>query len=93
MKSRIHLYVSPKNGLTWLMALCMVASAVARVMFAGLKGSGEPSQMWSQIILPIAAAALYALIALLDGEERLYKTAIPIWLMALYGGLWIGTVA
>ena len=93
MKSRIHLYVSPKNGLTWLMALCMVASAVARVMFAGLKGPGEPSQMWSQIILPIAAAALYALIALLDGEERLYKTAIPIWLMALYGGLRIGTVA
>ena len=91
MKNRIHLYVSPKNGLTWLMALCMAASAVARIAFSGLKGSGEPLQVWSQIILPIAAAALYALIALLNGEERFYKTAIPVWLMALYGGLWIGT--
>ena len=91
MKNRIHLYVSPKNGLTWLMALCMAASAVARIVFSGLKGSGEPLQVWSQIILPIAAAALYALIALLNGKEQFYKTAIPVWLMALYGGLWIGT--
>lgn len=87
MKNRIHLYVSRKNALTWLMALCMVCSAVARIALSGLKGSGDAHFVWSQIVLPIAAAVLYALIALLSGEERFYKTAIPVWLMAWYAGL------
>lgn len=91
MKNRIHLYVSRKNALTWLMALCMVVSAVARIAFSGLKGSGDSLYVWSQIVLPIAATALYALIALLCGEEQFYKTAIPVWMMALYAGLRIST--
>ena len=89
MKTRTHLYVSRKNVLTWLMALCMVASAVARIAFPGVKGSGETLNMWSQIILPITATTLYALIALLSGEEFFYKTAIPVWMMVIYSGLWI----
>ena len=89
MKNRIHLYVSHKNVLTWLMALCMAASAVARIVFSGVKGSGESLQVWSQIVLPIAATTLYALIALLDGKENFYKTAIPVWMMVIYSGLWI----
>ena len=89
MKNTTHLYVSRKNLLTWLMALCMVASAVARIAFPGLKGSGNSLNMWSQIILPIAATTLYALITLLHGEEFFYKTAIPVWMMVLYSGIWI----
>jgi len=89
MKTSTHLYVSPKNVLTWLMALCMVASAVARIVFPGLKGSGETLSVWSQILLPIAATTLYALIALFSGNEFLYKTAIPVWIIAIYSGLWI----
>lgn len=89
MKTRTHLYVSRKNALTWLMALCMAASAVARIAFSGVKGSGDTSYLWSQILLPIAATSLYALIALLDGEKLFYKTAIPVWMMAVYAGLWI----
>ena len=89
MKTRKHLYVSRKNVLTWLMALCMAASAVARIAFSGLKGSGDASFMWSQIILPIAATTLYALIALLNGDKLFYKTAVPVWMMAIYSGLWI----
>ena len=89
MKNRTHLYVSRKNVLTWLMALCMVASAVARIAFSGGKGTGETQQVWSQILLPIAATALYALIALVNGDELFYKTAIPVWMMAIYSGLWI----
>ena len=89
MKNRIHLYVSRKNVLTWVMALCMVASAVTRIAFSGLKGSGDSLQVWSQIVLPIAATALYALIALVSGEELFYKTAIPVWMMVIYSGLWI----
>ena len=89
MNTRTHLYVSRKNVLPWLMALCMVASAVARIALPGLKGSGDTLHVWSQILLPIAATTLYALIALLSGDEFFYRTAIPVWIMALYSGLWI----
>lgn len=90
MKNRISLYVSRKNVLTWLMALCMVASAVARIVIPGMKGADGSSNVWSQILLPIAAALLFALIALLSGQEHFYKTAIPVWMMALYACIWIG---
>ena len=45
--------------------------------------------MWSQIVLPIAAVLLYVLIVLLRGDEMFYKTAIPVWMAALYSGIWI----
>ena len=89
MKNRAHYYVSRKSVLTWLMALCMVASAVARIAVSGLKGSGDTLYVWSQIVLPIAATLLYAAIALFNGKELFYKTAIPVWMMAIYSGLWI----
>ena len=91
MEKRIHLFVSRKNLLTWLMAVCMASSAVARMVIFGLKGSEDPLYVWSQIVLPIAASLLYALIALVDGDELFYKTAIPVWMMAGYAGLWISS--
>ena len=87
MKNRTHLFVSRKNALTWLMALCLVGSAVTRIAFAGLKGSGDPLSVWSQIVLPVAATLLYVLITLFNGKEMFYKTAIPIWLMGIYYAL------
>lgn len=87
MEKRNHLYVSRKNLLTWLMAVCMVGSAVARIALPGVKGTGEAQNVWSQILLPVAATLLYALIVLLDGKERFYKTAIPIWMLGLYFGI------
>ena len=87
MEKRNHLYVNRKNGLTWLMAVCMVGSAVARIAIPGVKGTGEAQNVWSQIVLPVAATLLYALIVLLDGKERFYKTAIPIWMLGLYFGI------
>ncbi len=80
MEKKINFYVSAKNALTWLVALCMVCSAVARVLFVGVKGA----DVWSQILLPIAAALLYALICLLSGKERFYKTALPFWMFGIY---------
>ena len=84
MKNRTNYYVSAKNVLTWLMALCMVCSAVARIVFVGMKGTDGTAQVWSQIVLPIAAALLYALIVLLAGKEQFYKTAIPVWMICIY---------
>ena len=72
--------------MTWLMAICMVGSAVARIyLFSGVEGAGA----WSQIVLPIAAAMLYMFIALCSGEELFYKTAIPVWMVSIYSGIWI----
>ena len=84
MEKRIHLYVSRKNVLTWLMALCLVGSAVTRIAFAGLKGSGGSLVVWSQIVLPVAATMLFVLITLINGKEMFYKTAIPVWMMGIY---------
>ena len=84
MKNRTNYYVSNKNVLTWLMALCMVCSAVARIVFIGMKGADSTLQVWSQIVLPIAAALLFALIVLTIGKEQFYKTAIPIWMICIY---------
>ena len=91
MENRTHFYVSRKNALTWLMALCMVCSAVARIAIFGVKGTGDSQFVWSQIVLPIAASLLFMLITLLNGDELFYKTALPVWMMALYGGLWINS--
>ncbi len=84
MEKRVHYYVSRKNPLTWLMALGLVGSAVTRIVFACMKGTAEYSNVWSQIILPVAATFLYVLIALISGKERFYKTAIPVWLMCIH---------
>ena len=80
MERKPHFYVSYKNILTWLMALCMVCSAVARILDVGGKGP----DLWSQIVLPVIACLLYAIIALLFGKENFYKTAIPVWMICIY---------
>ena len=66
MERKTSYFVSRKNVLTWLMALCMVCSAVARIFF-GVKGTDT----WSQIVLPIAAALLYAAINTEDPEDAI----------------------
>ena len=84
MKNRTNYFVSRKNLLTWLMALCMVCSAVTRIVFVGMKGTDSTLQMWSQIVLPIAAALLFALIVTVSGKEYFYKSAIPVWMICIY---------
>ena len=81
---RKSLFVSRKNVLTWLMALCLVGSAVARIVMPGVKGTGCTQEVWSQIVLPVAATLLYVLIALFNSKEMFHKTALPVWLMGLY---------
>ena len=84
MEKKIHFYVSRKNVLTWLVALCMVCSAVARIVIVGEKGTGDSLYVWSQILLPMAAVLLYSAIILLNGKERFYQTAIPVWFLSAY---------
>ena len=84
MENRTRFYVSRKNPLTWLMALCLVGSAVTRIVFACMKGTCATQEVWSQIVLPVAASLLYVLIVLINGRERFYKTAIPVFMMVLF---------
>ena len=84
MEKRIHLYVSRKNVLTWLMALCLVGSAVARIVIPCVKGTWDTLEVWRQIVLPVAATLLFVLITLCSGKEMFYKTAIPVFLMGIY---------
>ena len=80
MERKPHFYVSAKNLLTWLMVLCMVCSAVTRILDVGGKGP----DLWSQIVLPVTACLLYAIIAVLFGKENFYKSAIPVWMICIY---------
>ena len=82
--NRKSLFVSRKNVLTWLMALCLVGSAVARIVITGVKGIGYSQEVWSQIVLPVAATLLFVLITLINGKEMFYKTAIPVWMLGIY---------
>ena len=76
MEKRTHLYVSRKHPFLWLMALCMIASMVLRI-------GRYNGYLWFGAILPITAAVMYALMAILSGREMLYRTAVPVWLMGL----------
>jgi len=84
MKNATRYFVGRKNVLTWLMVLCMICSAVTRIVFVGMKGPDSTVPMWSQIVLPIAAGLLFALIVLLAGKEQFYKSAIPVWMICIY---------
>ncbi|MBO5048910.1 MAG: 2-oxo acid dehydrogenase subunit E2 [Oscillospiraceae bacterium] len=68
------------NPYAWVMALFMVGSAVARILIVGGKGT----DLWSQIILPIAAAVLFVAIAFIGGKRHFYRTAVPVWMMMFY---------
>ncbi len=84
MEKRTSFYVSRKSVLTWLMVLCMVCSAVTRIVYVGLKGSDDTLFVWSQIVLPVVAVLLYGLVSIINGKERFYKTAISVWMICIY---------
>ena len=88
MERRKTFYVSNKNVLTWLMALCLVGSAVARIVIACMKGTSDSLEVWSQIVLPVAATLLFVLITLINGKEQFYKTALPVWMIVIYAAIW-----
>lgn len=80
MEKRIHLYVSRKHPALWLAGLLMLASVVARIaVFSQVEGVG----VWRQIVWPSAAVLLFVFMAFLTGEELLYRTAIPVWMLGI----------
>ena len=66
------------------MVICMVCSAVTRIVLGSMKGTGQELEVWSQIVLPVAAVLIYAIGCILSGKERFYKTAIPFTMLMAY---------
>ncbi|MBP3633206.1 MAG: hypothetical protein J6J43_01375 [Oscillospiraceae bacterium] len=83
MEKRTTYFVSRKNVLTWLAALLMIGSAGLRIAYFCGKGA-DATTVWLQIVLPAAAGLIFALQILLDGKEHFYRTATPVFLMAVY---------
>jgi len=82
MEKRIHLYVSKKHPALWLAGLLMLVSVVVRVaVFSQVEGVG----VWLQIVWPSVAVILFVLMAFLTGEEMLYRTAVPVWMLGICG--------
>ena len=58
----------------------MLASVVARIaLFSQL----EDAHVWRQIVWPAVAVMLLVLMAFFDGEEMLYRTAVPVWMLGI----------
>ncbi len=53
-------------------------------MVTCMRGAESSSNLWCQIILPMAASLLYAFFVIYDGNERLYKTTLPVMLLTVY---------
>ena len=86
MEKRIAFYVSRKNVLVWLSALALVCSVIVRIAYFCGKGA-DTKTVWFLIVLPVAACLFYVLNILIDGEEHLYRTSIPVFMIAIYFGI------
>ena len=86
METRISYYVRRLSVLAWITAILMLGSAVCRIAFFCEKGA-DTTTVWLQLILPIAASLMYCLIVLLDGNEHIYKTTIPVALYTIYAAI------
>jgi len=69
--------------LTWLSVLFILCSAVVRLILHCEKGTQTGSALVFQILLPSVAELIFVLIVLFNGKERIYRTAVPVALMAL----------
>lgn len=80
MEKRIHLYVSKKHPALWLTGLLMLASVIARIIvFSQVEAVG----VFRQIVCPSVAVFLLVLMLFFAGEEMLYRTAVPIWMLGI----------
>ena len=84
MKQRTVYWLPSTRGMVLLSALLMTCSGFIRTAWA----IGEPSLSISvflfQVLLPLWANLCFVWILFLDGRERLYRSAIPVWLGCVF---------
>ena len=84
MKRNVHFYVSPKNGFVWLMALCLTASALARIYL--YNAAASTGSVWLYLVLPVAATVLYVLPEAMRGlqDYRMILYAVVLIVVMLF---------
>ena len=84
MKQRTVYWLPSIRGMVLLSALLMACSGFIRAAWA----MGEPglslSVLLFQVLLPLWANLCFVWILFLDGRERLYRSAIPVWLGCVF---------
>ena len=84
MKKRTIYWIPKINVLVILSALCMICSAVVRIVWACGEDAISRPTLWFQILLPIAANLLFVLMAFTDSQDRLYRLAVPVWMGCVF---------
>lgn len=84
MKHKTIYYLPGLTVPAILSALFMVCSAVVRIVWACGEASLSRSFLCLQILLPLAANVSFVLILLRDGRDRLFRSAIPVWLGCVF---------
>ena len=84
MKRKTIYYLPGLTVPAILSALFMVCSAVVRIVWACGETSLSRSFLCLQILLPLAANVSFVLILLRDGKDRLFRSAIPVWLGCVF---------
>ena len=84
MKKKTIYYLPGLTVPVILSALFMVCSAVVRIVWACGETSLSRSFLCLQILLPLSANVSFVLILLRDGKDRLFRSAIPVWLGCVF---------
>lgn len=80
MKQRTVYWLPSLRGMVLLSALLMTASGGIRAAWAIGEAELTVSVFLFQVLLPLWANVCFVWILFLDGRERLYRSAIPVWL-------------
>lgn len=87
MEKRIVYWLPRIGPLAMLSALFMACSGVIRVVWACGEGALPTGFFWAQVVLPLLANVIFVIILFRDGRDRLYRTAIPVWLGCVFFAL------
>ena len=85
MKRRVSYSTTLKNPLVWLAALAALAGAVGYIANVTCgKGAGvSGAWIWLRVVLPTAAALYFCYQLLVHGRDRLYRLAVPFWMLEI----------
>ena len=84
MKRRTVYWLPSIRGLVILSALLMTGSGLIRTAWAVGEAALPASVLLFQVLLPLWANLCFVWILFLDGRERLYRSAIPVWLGCVF---------
>lgn len=84
MKQRTVYWLPSIRGMVISSALLMAASGLIRIAWAAGEEAMPASIFLFQVLLPLWANLCFVWILFLDGRERLYRSAIPVWLGCVF---------